>query len=84
MKAYIEGTLRIVENSTFKDSKTGSDVPYFTNYIQDESGQLTKVGSRDNHTDMVGREAVFTVEVKPDFQNNRLFRITLINVKPSS
>jgi len=83
MKLFVEGNLRIVENSQFIDKKTNEKVPYFTNYIQDEDGELQKVGSRDNHTDLVGRDCVFTLQAKPDFTNNRLFRLTLIDVKAS-
>jgi len=83
MKAYVEGILRIVENAAFKDSKTMESVDYFVNYIQDENAQLIKVGSRVNHTDMVGRDAVFEIECKPDFSNPRLFRLSLLEVKPA-
>lgn len=84
MKAFVEGNLRIVENSTFKDAKTGSDVPYFTNYIQDEGGQMIKIGSKDNHTDMVGRDCVFVVQIREDFEHKKLFRLKLLDVKPQN
>jgi len=83
MKAYIEGNLRICENASFKDAKTGEKVPYYVFYIQDEDGQLSKIGCRDDHSDLVGRDAVFTVTVKPDFNKPNLFRLSVIDVKPS-
>jgi len=82
MPAFIEGVLRIVENATFKDMKTGSDVPYFKNYIQDADGKMLTLGSRDNHTDMVGREAVFTIEIREAFGDAKGHRVSLKDVKP--
>jgi len=81
MKAFIEGNLRIVENAAFKDSKTGETVPFWYNHIQDGEGKLIKIGSRDNHTDLVGRDCVIAVEVKPDFENQKLFRLSVADVK---
>jgi len=81
MKAYIEGTLKIVENASFKDAKTQENVPYFVNYIQDEDGKLSKIGSKSDYSALVGRDAVFTVEVRSDFNKPNLFRLSVSNVK---
>jgi len=81
MKAYIEGNLRIVENSSFKDAKTQESVPYFTNYVQDDEGKLSKIGSKQDYTAMVGRDCVFTVEVRSDYNKPNLFRLSIASVK---
>jgi len=82
MKAFIEGKIVAVEDATFKDAKSGSDVPYFLHHVQGEDGSLVTIGTRDSHMDMVGKESVITVNVRPSTKNNREFRVQLIDVKP--
>lgn len=83
MKAYIEGTLRIVENGEFTDKDTGKVIPRWINYIQDEEGMLEKISSKDvDHSAFIGRDCVFTIALKPDFNKPNLFRATLTDVKP--
>jgi len=82
MKAFIEGKIVAVENATFKDQKTMSDVPYFLHHVQGEDGALVTIGTRDSHMDMVGKETIITVNIRPSQKNQREFRVQLIDVKP--
>jgi len=82
MKAFIEGTLKMVEDASFKDKATGSLVPYFVSYIQDDESKLLKVGSRENHTPMVGRDCVFVIGMKPDYEKPNLYKLSLLDIKP--
>jgi len=83
MKAFIEGTVRMVEPSNYINKKTNTEVVQFRNYVQDEAGAIIKVESRENHTTLIGREAVLEVEIRPAYQEEGKFRITLLNVKPA-
>lgn len=83
MKAYIEGTLRVVENGKFTDKDSGKEIPRWVNYIQDEEGMLEKISSKDvDYSSFIGRDCVFTIALKPDFTKQNLFRATLTDVKP--
>jgi len=84
MKAFVEGTLRIVEDGSFTDKETKKEVKRFINYVQDDFGQLEKFSSGEvDYSSFIGRPALFTVEIRLGFQQQSLFRITLTDVKPS-
>jgi len=84
MKAFIEGNLRIVENASFVDKKTGSQRTWYRCYVQDEDMKLSILGSSLDYTKLLGRDCVFTVDLKPDFSSPTLFRVTINDVKPSN
>jgi len=80
-KIYIEGTIKLVEDSSFKDAETKEKVPYFTNYIQDTEGGVVKLGSRENYEQWKDTRVVVVAEMKPDFNKPSLYRLKILEVK---
>jgi len=81
MKVFIQGVLKIVENSAFKDATTGAKVPYFTNYVQDPEGKLSKIGSSEDFSEFIDEPVVAECEMRPDFNKPNLFRVKVTSVR---
>lgn len=78
---YIEGKIKMVEDTSFKDAKTGQTVPYFTNYLQGSDGKLLKLGSRQDFGSMADKAVLVTAELRPDFNKPSLYRLSITDVK---
>jgi len=79
MKAFIEGTIKLIEKNSFKDAQTQEPVEYFTYYIQDDTQQTLKINSKSDHSAMLDKKAVITVDVQADFNSPSKFRVKLID-----
>jgi len=81
MRIYAQGVLKMVENSSFKDAKTGQTVSYFTHYIQDAEGKLAKFGASEDYSEFIDVPIVAECDLKPDFQKPNLYRAKLTSVR---
>jgi len=80
-KIYIEGEIKIVEDTSFQDAQTKQKVPYYTNYLQGSDGKLLKLGSREDFGAMAGKAVLVTAELRPDFNKPSLYRLSIVEVK---
>lgn len=81
-KVYIEGQVAFVEDASFNDKKTGGVVPYFGVYVLDEDRKMLRLGSKSSEYEkFVGSYVIITAELKPDFEQKNLFRLSILQVK---
>lgn len=64
MKAYVQGTLKIVESPEPFNDSAGKPVIYFINHIKTEDGELLVVNSKDSYEHVEGKEGVFALRVR--------------------
>jgi len=83
MKAYIEGTIKLINENSFKDAKTGEPVVFNTLFIQGEDSKVIQLNTRQDFAKFIDRNAVITLDVLPDFNSTTKFRIKIIDVKPA-
>jgi len=83
MKAYIEGTIKLINKNTFKDAKSGDTVEFNTYFIQGEESQLIQLNSRTDYEKLIDKPAVITLDVTPHYDSPTKFRIKILDVKPS-
>jgi len=81
MQIFIQGVLKIVEPNSFKDAATGKTVEYYTNYLQDSEGKLSKLGSSTDLSEFLDTPVVVEADLKADFNKPNLFRVKIISVK---
>jgi len=81
MKAFIEGQIVSVESNTFKDAQTQNDVKFNTYFIKGAEGGMITLNSREDFEDMMLKNAVLTVDVRPDPVKPSQFKIKIIDVK---
>jgi len=78
MKLFMEGSIGMIENASFKDAKTGETVPYFKIYVQNENNETIALGSRENFEQYKGKDCVFELEPRADFNKPSLFRLKIL------
>jgi len=75
------GRIKLFSSRVFKDDKTGADVPRFTYHLQLTTGEVLKVNSKRDFSQMVDQNAIFSLNAYAHDKGGG-FWLTLVDVKP--
>jgi len=80
MPLYFNGKLVAVGQNSFIGDK-GEQVTYFINTLAHMSGVLT-VNSKKDFSQFLNKDSTITVRIQPDQQTPKLYKISLLDIKP--